>query len=81
MAKKETSKNQLAAGPRSESGSAQTVNLVLVRSGLALSIGVLWQFVIGWEWGDFIGRSIIILLISALSYPLERWFKRRGTAI
>ena len=52
---------------------------VLIRLSLAISIGLFWQIIVGWEWGDFIGRSIIIALVTVLSYPLERWLEHRNS--
>lgn len=54
--------------------------LVLTRFGVALLIGLLWQIAVGWQWGDFIGRSVIIILVTALIYPVENAINRRREA-
>ena len=52
---------------------------ILTKLGIALTLGLLWQFVVGWAWSDFISRSIIITLAIPLIYLLERWLKHRNS--
>lgn len=50
---------------------SQQTTLVLTRFAVALLLGAVWQFVVGWDWISFAARSCVILVVVAISFPFE----------
>jgi hypothetical protein len=44
---------------------------------IAMLVTCVFQTAAGWSVGDFMGRSLTTALVVALSFPVERWARRR----
>lgn len=48
-----------------------------IRFGTALFVAVAIQLTGGdWDWGTFIARCVIAMIVVAASYLVETWFKK-----
>lgn len=48
-----------------------------LRFGIAMLVAVLFQASKGnWDWLDFIGRCIVVIIVVALSVQVEVWIKK-----